>query len=355
MDMTHPLARLCTLSCGALVAAAALLVGSGSAYADGPGSASRAYAPASAAPRRVASAPTRQRSVVVRSAEPRTAVQLAAMQGLTYTDARTYVVLSGATLRVRLYPGTSTVVIGGREYELKDRITRSGSDIQLTSRVSRFLQTRISQYRSEESSRNRVVVRPKYEPLPPLPVRVPLVSKTPKLDLEPAPVQPRRAEKRAASSGRGWVPGVKEREWKWVIIHHSDTESGDLAKYDDYHRNVKRWENGCGYHFVIGNGTLSGDGQVAVGPRWQAQLQGAHAKVPGNRYNEQGVGICLVGDFDKGTGRPSPAQVESLVHLLHWLSNRYDIDPADIKGHCDCCSTCCPGKNFPWDEVRRRL
>ncbi len=28
---------------------------------------------------------------------------------------------------------------------------------------------------------------------------------------------------------------------------------------------------------------------------------------------------------------------------------------ADIRGHCDCCSTCCPGKNFPWSELRRRI
>ena len=309
----------------------------------------------SAAGARVPVSSTRR---VVRRAEPRTATELAAIQGLSYSDMRTHVLLQGATLRVRLYPGTNRVVVGGREYTVKDRVTRSGSAILLTSRVSRFLQSRIYQYRAEEArEKKRLVVAPtRLEPLPPLPVRKPIVRKVPKVDVTPAarPPQPRPAQV-AARAGRDWEPRTNARNWKWIVLHHSDDESGDMAKYHAYHLNEKGWENGCGYHFVIGNGSLSGDGEVEVGPRWPVQLQGAHCKVPGNRYNEHGVGICLVGDFEQGTGRPSAAQLDALVNLVRWLKQRYGIADDHIMGHCDACSTCCPGKNFPWAEFRRRI
>ena len=300
---------------------------------------------------------TRRTSRVVRMAEPKTAAQLAAMQGLSYKDAQTYVLLEGATLRIRLYPGTNVVVIAAREYQVKDRIVRNRADVQLTPRVARFLQTRIYEYRQRESQR-RVVVkpRPRLEPLPPLPERRPIARKVPKVDVKPASrPAPKRPSVAAPRAGRDWAPRVNERDWKWVVLHHSDDLSGDMAKYDDYHRNDKGWENGCGYHFVIGNGSLSGDGEVEVGPRWPVQLQGAHCKVPGNRYNERGVGICLVGDFEEGSARPSRAQMDALVNLVRWLKQRYRIDDADIIGHCDACSTCCPGRNFPWAEFRRRI
>ena len=160
---------------------------------------------------------------------------------------------------------------------------------------------------------------------------------------------------RPSRCSRRWVPPTTERKWRWIVIHHSDDLRGNVAKYDDYHRNEKRWEHGCGYHFVIGNGTLSGDGEVEVGPRWPRQLHGAHAKTPDNRFNDFGVGICLVGKFNDGAGRPSRAQMDSLVRLVRWLQARYDIDVDRVHGHCDCCVTDCPGKNFPWAELKRRI
>lgn len=308
---------------------------------------------------RIAAAPVASRTTTRRRtsvAEPRTATQLAAMQGLSYSDHRSFVLLEGASLRIRLYPGKRNVVIAGREYQVKDRIVRNRNELQLTGRVSRFLMSRISQYRAQKH-RPRPAPRPR-QPLPALP---PLPERRPFVAPKPTPVaitpvaRPPAARARAAQSQAGWAPRVSERDWKWIVLHHSDTETGDLAKFDDYHRNVKHWENGCGYHFVVGNGTLSGDGAVEVGPRWVRQIQGAHAKVPGNRYNERGVGICLVGEFNDGAGRPSSAQMDELVNLVRWLKARYGIQDANIHGHCDCCSTCCPGKNFPWAQFRRRI
>ncbi|MBM4054820.1 MAG: hypothetical protein FJ264_09150 [Planctomycetes bacterium] len=44
------------------------------------------------------------------------------------------------------------------------------------------------------------------------------------------------------------------REWKYIVIHHSASESGCAAEFDKFHREKRHWENGLGYHFVIGNG-----------------------------------------------------------------------------------------------------
>src|SRR3974390_2523242 len=63
--------------------------------------------------------------------------------------------------------------------------------------------------------------------------------------------------------------------WRWLVIHHSGTEYGNAAIYDRQHRE-RGMENGLAYHFVIGNGVDSGDGEIEIGPRWLKQLKGGH-------------------------------------------------------------------------------
>jgi N-acetyl-anhydromuramyl-L-alanine amidase AmpD len=147
---------------------------------------------------------------------------------------------------------------------------------------------------------------------------------------------------------------VPERAWRWIVLHHSDDTCGSAAKYDRDHRS-RGWEHGLGYHFVIGNGTESSDGEVEVGHRWTQQLHGAHAKTDDNAYNDWGIGIVLVGDFENGGGRPTSRQMDALVALCRYLMDRYDISLDRVIGHADCKPTKCPGKNFPWGELRRRL
>ena len=133
------------------------------------------------------------------------------------------------------------------------------------------------------------------------------------------------------------------REWKHIVIHHSASASGSAASFDRAHRD-KGWD-GLGYHFVIGNGSGSGDGQVEVGYRWTKQMQGAHA---GNyEYNQHGIGICLVGDFEHG-GPPSAAQMQSLRTLVAFLQAKGGIPPSEIIGHGNVPgrNTECPGRNL---------
>ena len=145
----------------------------------------------------------------------------------------------------------------------------------------------------------------------------------------------------AAPSGpRSWAPNVPPRPWKWIVIHHSASPTGSMAVFDKEHR-AKGWD-GVGYHFVIGNGTNSGDGQVEVTPRWPIQKWGAHAKTLDNRYNEYGIGICLVGNFD--SSRPSQKQMQSLERLIVYLMETYHIPAQNVVGHRDTKPTDCPGR-----------
>ena len=146
-----------------------------------------------------------------------------------------------------------------------------------------------------------------------------------------------------------WIPVAAARPWRWIVVHHSDTPTGCAAAFDKMHRE-KGWDE-LGYHFVIGNGTQSGDGQVEVGPRWPIQKHGAHAKTPDNRFNDYGIGICLVGNFMET--RPTPAQLRSLAKLIAFLQERYQIPANCIIRHKDTKPTDCPGKNLDIAVVRQ--
>lgn len=155
----------------------------------------------------------------------------------------------------------------------------------------------------------------------------------------------------------GWVPGSRfKKEWTAVIIHHSGTKKGNAGIFDKWHKEGKHWK-GVGYHFVIGNGTDSGDGEVEVTFRWREQGTGAHCGgTRGNWANREGVGICLVGDFNRTS--PSRRQMNSLVRLVGFLQKQCGIPKSRIYGHGTtpgANKTECPGKKFPMAWLKSML
>ena len=146
-------------------------------------------------------------------------------------------------------------------------------------------------------------------------------------------------------------PPKADRPWKYVVVHHSANPSGGLDQIDRDHRKILGFE-GCGYHFVIGNGTDSPDGRIEVASRWTNQKNGVHCRNGKNPdVNEYGIGICLVGNFDQSG--PTPKQVASAKALVAYLGNRYQI-PSDHMGSHDEFAdgpTACPGKNFPSEAI----
>jgi hypothetical protein len=153
---------------------------------------------------------------------------------------------------------------------------------------------------------------------------------------DPSPVRP------GPIVPAGWIPPVPANHWQWIVVHHSATTTGSAATFDREHRQ-KGWDE-LGYHFVIGNGSLSGDGQIEVGSRWPKQKWGAHAKTPDNRFNDYGIGICLVGNFD--IDRPTSRQLESVTRLVSYLMETYHIPAEDVLGHGQTKPTDCPGRNL---------
>ncbi|MFA6384044.1 MAG: LysM peptidoglycan-binding domain-containing protein, partial [Candidatus Omnitrophota bacterium] len=69
-------------------------------------------------------------------------------------------------------------------------------------------------------------------------------------------------------------------KWKYIIIHHSATDSGNANSLYDLHN--RRGFDGLGYDFIIDNGTGSKqDGQIEVSGRWVKQIDGAHCLAGG--------------------------------------------------------------------------
>lgn len=144
-----------------------------------------------------------------------------------------------------------------------------------------------------------------------------------------------------------FYPNKADRPWKYIVLHHSANPDGDLDRIDGEHRKVLGYD-GCGYHFVIGNGTGSEDGQIQVARRWANQKHGVHCRnAKSAEIDEYGIGICLVGDLDKEP--PTARQVAATKALVAYLSGRYTIAPGRVETHSHLAATptVCPGKYFP--------
>lgn len=149
---------------------------------------------------------------------------------------------------------------------------------------------------------------------------------------------------------------VQRSRWKFVIVHNSGTRQGNARAFDYYHRHVRRMQNGMAYHFVVGNGRSSGNGEIEVGDRWRRQINGGH--VHSDYLNNISLGICLVGDFNRD--QPTRAQLEASDELIKYLRERCgkaDGRTIPVRPHREMnpprFATDCPGDAFPYSWFRR--
>ncbi len=148
-----------------------------------------------------------------------------------------------------------------------------------------------------------------------------------------------------------FYPSKADRPWKYIVLHHSANSTGNYDQIDHEHRKVLGYD-GCGYHFVIGNGTGSDDGQIEVAQRWVNQKHGVHCRNAKNsEVDEYGIGICFVGDLDKEP--PTPRQIAAAKALIAYLGTRYAIDRGHVETHAHLAATptVCPGRFFPFDTL----
>ena len=252
--------------------------------------------------------------------------ELAARHGLTesYEARQNRLLLTGPGQRVLLFPGTTVAVVNGTRIERmgKIRTTKGGWTI-LAVDVARIEAAMANQSIAVHSGGSAL-----------RPVPEPVVETSPAV----LPV-----------ADSGWRVPLR-RSWRYIILHHSGTASGNATTFGRVHRDERGWD-GLGYDFVIGNGHGSPDGRVEVGYRWRDQVTGAHAgRAPdgSNVMNEEGIGICLVGSFDRNG--PTAAQRRSLARLIAFLRDYCRIPAENVLLHGDVRDTECPGRMFPKAE-----
>lgn len=137
---------------------------------------------------------------------------------------------------------------------------------------------------------------------------------------------------------------VPRNATKRIVLHHS--ASGSHTTWQDIHQwHLKNGWAGIGYHYVI-----HADGIIYRGrPEDKA---GAHAYQDAkHEANSDGIGICLVGNFM--SSHPTGTQLDALVELIRDIWKRYPGIP--VIGHRDVMATACPGRSFPWADLKKRL
>lgn len=135
-------------------------------------------------------------------------------------------------------------------------------------------------------------------------------------------------------------PTSSHKKWKTITVHHSATAKGSAKLFHRDH--LRRGMGGLFYHFVIGNGSYSNDGQIEPGFRWKKQKDA-------NRVDD--IQICLVGDFSRH--EPSAAQLSSLAILIAVLESQNGFRSDHVRRHEDVPGkhTECPGKLFPFQKL----
>jgi hypothetical protein len=177
----------------------------------------------------------------------------------------------------------------------------------------------------------------------------------------------------------GWAPFRK------IVVHHTASpnrvrDAHETVRIGYRLHTVTRGFSDIGYHFLI-----SPDGEIFEGRRARTYApgephigeDGAKNGVIGGHSkgkNSGTIGICLIGNFNEG--KPTPAALESLLHLASWEAKRHRIDPLgrdtyvdlqgtehvfyNIVGHKGIRQTECPGtymaRLMPWvrQEVAER-
>ena len=162
---------------------------------------------------------------------------------------------------------------------------------------------------------------------------------------------------------------LEEEEVRFLLVHHTASGNGHtigevpdvLRGIYDFHTGPERAWNDIAYNFLIDAG----------GGIWEGRSGSLAGPVAGDANGgNQGFSqlVCLIGDFD--SAQPSGAALDSLVDLLAWLADRYQVatEPGSqvtfssrgsnlwpngaqvttptITGHRTMSETSCPGSNL---------
>lgn len=127
----------------------------------------------------------------------------------------------------------------------------------------------------------------------------------------------------------------KRASTKYIVLHHR-AANGDVQGIHNTH--LKNGWTGIGYHFYVKK-----DGSVYRGR--PIDTVGAHT----TDYNSVSVGVCFEGNFENET--MTDTQIKAGKDLISYLKSLYPS--AEMKRHKDFNSTACPGKNFPFEDIKK--
>ena len=134
-----------------------------------------------------------------------------------------------------------------------------------------------------------------------------------------------------------WASSLtKRKETNGIIMHHAAAEK---CTADDIHRwHIANGWSGIGYHFFVRK-----DGSVYRGR--PIDVTGAHTY----GKNSDSIGICFEGNFEKENMPEN--QKNAGIELVAYLLELYP-QITFISKHMDHSATACPGKNFPFEEMK---
>ena len=121
-----------------------------------------------------------------------------------------------------------------------------------------------------------------------------------------------------------------------LTVHHAGDQMGvtgpsQFRGWQNWHMSGQGWPD-LAYHVVIGV-----DGTVYEG------RDPAYRGDTGTTYDTTGHFLVVVeGNFE--VEKPTTAQLDSLVKVLAWASEHYNVSPTTIAGHGDYAATLCPGR-----------
>jgi hypothetical protein len=145
---------------------------------------------------------------------------------------------------------------------------------------------------------------------------------------------------------------LDKAKWQAIVIHHTGSPYATPQSLETEAK--ANGLTGLGYQFVIGNGNGLDDGELHVGSRWLRQQSGAHASgAKADWYNRNSIGICLVGNGDRG--RFTDAQMRRLSQLVDALCREMNIPRDRIVLQDELVKGSGPGRFFPGAAFREQL
>lgn len=141
---------------------------------------------------------------------------------------------------------------------------------------------------------------------------------------------------------------------EYLIIHHSggtdadplaDTSKHSFETVDNWHRRLWQFKSSLG-HYIGYHYFIDRSGKVTQGRA--DNEEGAHCL----GKNKSSIGICISGNFDRTSPKPSKAQEDALRKLLLQLMNRHGITADKIVPHREFSNKTCYGRTLPDDWAR---